>query len=447
MSNKGLISGKLCENFEFVDYKILPDNKKIHFNFRINFLNDSSIEFCEEIELPEAVDFKELPKFLIEKLFSGLHLMLGVSYYKLYCPQNVKFSYEITKNEAEFWNKVYREGLGEFYYRNNLSPLNAPKFSFSKKAKTKPSKIRLQDAALLGLGGGKDSILAGEILKEAKINVKGFVVPQSKRTSEIINESVKIMGIDYIEIRRKLDPKILDYFEGSYDGHVPVSGVFAFLGLLTAVLYGFRYIIVGNEQSSNFGNTEKDGVIINHQWSKSSEFEMLFQGYVKENITPDAIYFSLLRPLHEIKIVRLFTEHKEYLSSFTSCNRNFRIQKIQKGLWCCKCPKCVFVYTLFSAFLSKEEMEKIFTRNLYEDESLLPIFKDILGVGDMKPFDCVGTFEEARVAFYLARKEFGESVIMRKIGKLSVSEKDIDEVFKNSENFSIPRKFRSMLKK
>ncbi len=45
-------------------------------------------------------------------------------------------------------------------------------------------------------------------------------------------------------------------------------------------------------------------------------------------------------------------------------------------------------------------MISIFGENLIEKESLTPILKDLLGLSDIKPWECVGTIKECRAAFY-----------------------------------------------
>ena len=113
----------------------------------------------------------------------------------------------------------------------------------------------------------------------------------------------------------------------------------------------------------------------------------------------------------------------------------------QHGLWCGECPKCVFVFTLFSAFLTKEELLGIFKKNLYQDENLLPLFKDVLGLGKMKPFDCVGTFEESKASFVLGSLKFkGDFIVAKllpKIKKLNYS-----DLFKTQDGSNIPTQFK-----
>jgi hypothetical protein len=65
--------------------------------------------------------------------------------------------------------------------------------------------------------------------------------------------------------------------------------------LLVAYLYDYKYLVLSNELSANSGNTLWNGFEINHQYSKSLEFEKDFKNYVEENISDDLKYFSLLR--------------------------------------------------------------------------------------------------------------------------------------------------------
>ena len=56
---------------------------------------------------------------------------------------------------------------------------------------------------------------------------------------------------------------------------------------------------------------------------------------------------------------------------------------------------------ILSPFLYKEELISIFGSDLYEREDLLDTFKEILGYSETKPFECVGTYSEARYAVSL----------------------------------------------
>ena len=417
--------------------KASDGQRRVVFNYKTEFLGKEPLIFTETILLPKTPTAM-IPKELLEKLLQSLHIILGISYYKFYCPTKIKLPYILSKPEADFWNTVYKKGLGEFFYKNNLAPKISPTFPYNKKTNSKVLKnFRIiNNRCLVGIGGGKDSIVAAELLKQNGFDITAFVV-QTNKESALINNIIETIGIGDLKIQRFLDWQVFQPHQ--YNGHIPISAIYAFLGVFAAALYNYSYVIMGNEYSSNFGNLKYKGLEINHQWSKSFEFEKLFQDYVKNFISPDIFYFSLLRPFYEIRIVKMFARYKKYFPYFSSCNSNFRLSGKNEGLWCGQCAKCVFAFTLLSAFLPKKELLHIFGKNLYEDKNLLPLFKDILGLGTMKPFDCVGTFEEAQTALHLAKKKFADSSIVRQLGapaKLS------PEVFKTQKENSIPEQFK-----
>jgi hypothetical protein len=195
-----------------------------------------------------------------------------------------------------------------------------------------------------------------------------------------------------------------------YNGHVPITSVYVFSGVLAALLGGYRYVVFSNERSASEGNLEYLGQGINHQWSKSLEAEKLFASYVRDFISPDVTPFSLLRPLSEYAIVERFSHHLQYFSVFSSCNRNFVVGSVQPqaergAYWCGGCPKCSFVFSMLAAFLPKAEVVGIFGKDLFADANPLQLFKDLLGRGTCKPFECVGTADEMMVALSRAQSK------------------------------------------
>ena len=117
--------------FEFTSYQFKPEQKRISFNYKQEFSNKDPLLFTETIILPNEINITNIPQKLINKLLEGLHLAIGTSYYKFYCATNVKIPYVLTKNEAKFWNAIYKNGLGEFYFKNkhytgNFAQLNLP---------------------------------------------------------------------------------------------------------------------------------------------------------------------------------------------------------------------------------------------------------------------------------------------------------------------------------
>lgn len=400
------------KEFIFSGYDIDLAQGRAVFHYSIQLASQSQ-EFTERITFSPVVS--QIPDNLLKALLDNLLLILGISYWKLYCPQSIIIKpFNLTKQQVDFWNTVYTKGLGEFFYKNKIDFRNLVSFPY-KEHNLKPVAFVRQDRPLLALGGGKDSIVSAELLKTRKIDFDLFTVG----TSIIQEEVAKIIGRKVIVINREIDAKLFQLNKNGqvYNGHIPISVIYAFLGLLAAIFYDYRGVVVSNEKSANYGNVEYLGEMINHQWSKSEEFENLFKNYVKSFITPDVSYYSLLRKYNEIEIAELFVKYKKYFSAFSSCNNNFKInEKVDpSSKWCGKCPKCLFVFILLSGFIQKQELIGIFGRNLFEDQSLLPIFKELLGVKDFKPFECVGTPAEVTSALNKAyeRGELNETSLMK----------------------------------
>lgn len=431
--------------FEFSCYQFEPQKKLINFKYKIGFVGQKPLVFVEKIILPKVPNIKNIPKKLLSELIGDIHLMLGISYYKTYCPPEIKLKKALRPERAQFWETVYKRGLGEFFYRNNLDIKKKIGFPIAQKKQLKENYfLPRKNRSLVGVGGGKDSIAAIELLKQAKKDISGFVV-QTGEKSPIIENIIETANIKPLIIKRILDEKLLTGLTKSYQGHIPISAIYGFLGLLSAIFYDYQNIIVANEYSSNFGNLKYQGEEINHQWSKSAEFENLFQGYINRYYSPEIRYFSLLRPFYEIRVAEMFSGLKKYHSLFSSCNKQFTNKK-QSGAgerWCLKCPKCLSSFLLLSAFLPKNELLKIFKKNLFQDKTLESQFNNILGFGKLKPFDCVGTFEENKAALCLAKNKFQSDFIIKKLApKINNQRQTRKEVFLTKPNPNIPTDFR-----
>lgn len=398
--------------FEFVSYQIHSDNKSIDFRFK-----SEGQEFVEIISLPQVIP-STVNQDLLKRVLENLHLILGISYYKSKLLKTIKIPYELSREQASFWNRVYTKGLGELFFRNNLDFRGLINFPYGNAKSASPIKQSFKSRGLVGIGGGKDSIVTLELLKGDKMEMTGLILETG---ASGVQQNVAKMGeIDYLLVKRRLDERLLKLSVG-YRGHVPFSAIYAFIALLVATAYDYSEIITSNEKSANFGNVEYLGETINHQWSKSEEFENMFKEYVNRYITEGITYLSYLRGYSEMEIVKLFSNYKKYFPVFSSCNTNFKIKgKSETGLWCGKCPKCAFVFATLGAYLSKQELLFIFKTNMLSDAKLTSLYRDLIGKGTMKPFECVGTFDETLEALRMIREkgEFNDDAIMKEISPL-----------------------------
>ena len=81
----------------------------------------------------------------------------------------ISHPYAIDKQEAAFWNDIWLNGLGEMLYVNNVDAKRLATFSAQEGIRFEgTSASEDTNGAVLGIGGGKDSIIAGELLKNLK---------------------------------------------------------------------------------------------------------------------------------------------------------------------------------------------------------------------------------------------------------------------------------------
>ncbi len=444
--------------FEFSAYHLSKEKKEITFDYQIKFQSSESLSFTEKIFLPSSLLWKNISEPLFDRILQQIHLVLGISYWKMFAPSKIVIkTTKLNQKQAQFWNTVYTKGLGEFFYRNKIKDFSQLiNFPYRPQVKNQPIPYSRQNRALVAVGGGKDSIVTIEFLKKQNLPITGTVVETGK-PYPLITKVIQQANINFLIIKRIPDPKLFELSKKSniYKGHVPISAIYAFLDLLAAVIYDYRYIIFSNEKSADENNVEKDGQAINHQWSKSSEFELLFNSYVKNYITPDIKYFSLLRPLYELKIAQYFSQFPQYFPIFASCNRNFSITNPNPhNHWCGVCAKCASVFLLLASFIKKDDLVKIFAKNLFKDEKLIPLYKQLIGLESPKPFDCVATIDESRLALSLIwkKQEYQDSPIIK------LFEKEILPRFKNIDSLkqkilsigsldNLPEQFKFLLAK
>ena len=410
---------------------------------------DDELKFTETIQLPKLSTINYQLSTIQPTLFA-LHLIGGTSYYKTCCPKNIEVrSGTLTKDQADFWNTVYTKGLAEFFYRNGIDSTDLIQFPYEldKPEQAENTKYEIRNTKyLVPIGGGKDSMVTAELLKDAEIDFDFFRLG----SHPIIDDLVQAAGKDLVTAKRSLDPKLFELNEqGALNGHVPITAYISFLTVLLAQLHGYKGVIFSNERSANFGNITHNDVDVNHQWSKSKEFEDMLQDYLADEVGTNVQYFSLLRGMSELAISQLFLQHPEYVHTATSCNKNWRINNDDpKPRWCGECPKCAFVFCQFAAFTSAEKLTKMFGKNLFADESLLPLYRELLNLDGMKPFECVGTPEEMQAAFLLALAQEGwedtpamQLFLTESAPGIHNSQELIEEVLQLSDDHLIPADF------
>ena len=392
--NKFLELRKKYPEFIYEKYEIIEKEEtyEITFYFEIPKLTTFNPKLIiEKINITN----KNINKEFINNIIFNIGMIELISYVKSTCSKNIIIKCGYLDNEQIDWfKKLYYNGLGEFLYRNNIEITQEELFDITTTGKKQNINIEYNGTGnLIPVGGGKDSNVTLELLK--KQNNTCFII--NPKGANI--ECAKIAGYENntFSVKRILDKKIIELNkEGFLNGHTPFSSIVAFTSYLCAYLSNKKYIILSNEDSANESTVL--GTNVNHQYSKTYEFENDFNEYTKKYFKINIKYFSLLRPLTEFQIGMLFSKYEKYHPIFKSCNLG---SKEETWNWCNKCPKCLFVYIILSPFLYKEKLINIFGKDLYEDKELLETFEELLGFKESKPFECVGTYGEVRYAVSL----------------------------------------------
>ena len=365
--------------------------------------------FTPSVKIPaESIRNQEINDEFLEYLCFNFGIINAINYYKLTCaPKFVIRAGNINDEQKAFFKKLFYNGLGEFMYVNNLNlassdfmeivcdetPSETPHFEIGNNF----------HGNIITVGGGKDSIVALETLQPVHndnlcMQYNRNIYPQNQAALD----SIHVAGYptsSIINFNLTLDPLMLQLNQmGYYNGHIPFSSCLAFATIIMAYLNNKQYVVLSNESSANEGNTINGaGEMINHQYSKSYEFEKDFQDYCKKYLTDKIFYFSLLRPLNEYEIVQRFLRNRLYLPVFRSCNVGTK-----QNAWCGHCAKCLYVYIMLYPHVPVGELDHIFGHNLLDDPTLMPIFQGLIDPDTTKPFECVGTKEEINYSLKLA---------------------------------------------
>jgi UDP-N-acetyl-alpha-D-muramoyl-L-alanyl-L-glutamate epimerase len=391
------------QKFPFLEYRgysVSLDSAGFHVSYEFNLADQYS--FRPGFSIPRRRLYKHFPATenlaenpVLRNLISHIGMIELISYWKAACPPKVIVRNQLLSQDQISWFKnVYFQGLGEFFYTNGIQVDPSDFMQIESEGETfVPEKLELDEAVLVPIGGGKDSVVTLELLED-QLNVRPFIMNPRGATLECVR--VAGFGNDgFAMVNRRIDPLLLELnANGFLNGHTPFSAMLAFYTLLIARIAGHRHIALSNESSAN--EPTIPGTQINHQYSKSYAFEKAFREYTREYISPDFNYFSFLRPLNELQIARLFSEQVRYYPVFKSCNAGSKTDS-----WCCNCPKCLFAFTILSPFVPMIELIHIFGKNLFELPEMIGYLKELTGLDDAKPFECVGTISEVNTALHM----------------------------------------------
>lgn len=334
----------------------------------------------------------------LRRLIFSLGMAELVSYWKIACPPTVRLPHPLTQAQTDWWKRLYFGGLGEFFYRNGIeTDINSfMQISCEGDALPDTPAEKTLSGKLIPVGGGKDSIVTLNLLQGQLDDAYAFQI-NHRDSSEHAALLAGIQKTRICEASRTLDPNMLDCNKrGFLNGHTPFSAIVAFSAVLTAYLHGLGAVILSNESSASESTISEAEV--NHQYSKSYQFERDFADYEREYLRSGVRYFSLLRPLTEFQIARYFAScDTKYHEIFRSCNAGAKQDK-----WCGHCAKCLFVAVILSPFLPYREVTRLLGAPMFDLPEMETALRELCGALPNKPFECVGSRNEVNIALCLA---------------------------------------------
>ncbi len=298
---------------------------------------------------------------------------------------------------------IYQGVFGQHWYENNVTNYQQPEFIYSQPlGQSKPVSILGDNHTVLaGCGGGKDSILAMKMLEVGGIpfasmqyshSIYGTANFQHDLISQVL-EGVNPVHKHQISIYDDFTefPFLKLYFPENSGITAPETPVSIFESLILMLDKGYNYLCLAHEKSANTGNLfwDKIGQEVNHQWGKGLAAEQILDQFIQEHLFTNFKYFSILQPIYDFRIFKNFSKYPKFIPNIHSCN-------VQKP-WCRKCPKCAYVWLGLMAFSQQSIVDEVFKKNLFDDVDLLPTFREMVGLSEHTPFECIGEIEESRL--------------------------------------------------
>jgi hypothetical protein len=407
----------------------------------LRYALDDRVQFTETVTFetpPDPGVDPSGPGF--ERALLHLHVAAGTSYYKTAAPPQVIVEGEsLRSGEADLHHHLYDDGLREFAVTNGL-PVPRPVVVVPSRGGAHhplPEAGTLTPGLVVPIGGGKDSMVLIEAVRH--LGPRLFAVNPHPLVRELAAEA----GLELIVVRRRLDPGLAALHRaGALNGHVPVTAIVSLIAAVGAFVYGYDTIAMAVERSASEETVSVGGVPVNHQYSKSREFELLLADQLRTTVAPELTYGSGLRPWSELAISRAFAGLTRYHGTFCSCNTVFRQGASEADRWCGHCPKCRFVALMLAPYLEPAQLTAIIGADLFADPDQVEGFAALMSDAD-KPFECVGERRESAAALRLlagraAWRTEPVVVALAPTAAALVTDDDVDALLSPEEGLAFP---------
>jgi hypothetical protein len=376
----------------------------------------------------------------LERALLHLHVAAGTSYYKTAAPPEVVVeSGALSPDEVAFHRHLYDEGLREFAVGNKLPVPRPVRIVPRHPANPPPIPAAPMQAGglVVPIGGGKDSMVLIEALRPLKPLL--FAVNPHPLVIDLARQA----GLQLLVVRRSISPRLPALNRaGALNGHVPITAIVSLIAVVGAALYGYDTIAMAIERSASEETVLVDGVPVNHQYSKSLEFERLLADLLARSIDPGLTYGSALRPYSELAITRAFATLTGYHATFCSCNTAYRATAPVDQGWCGDCAKCRFVGLMLAPFMSPGALASIIGRDMFADPLQVAGFAALMS-DEEKPFECVGERRESAAALRMLsdRPEWRDSTVVAALSaraRAMVSDADVESLLAPAADLRFP---------
>ena len=352
-----------------------------------------------------------------QRLIRALAIIEAFSYWKALCSPVIEVAPPAPDTaEPDWWRAFWPGAMGEFLYRNQIDytaadflairgPAGAPDRGDGAAAGADGGLPGAAGAAagtggapLVLFSGGKDSLALARIVAAARgaAPVDFFLYNPDARLRGMAGSLAA--GGRVLEAHRTILPELLRLnAAGHPNGHTPFSAYLAFAAMLAGYLRGSGLVVAGNSRSDDEPNVPSYlGRPVNHQWTKSYEFETAISAYRERWLPGAPAYSSPLRPLYELQIIASLSGDVDAYLRTASCNR------APAGAWCRSCAKCAWVFLATAALFGHDLAIRKIGADIFADPSMAGLYQEMAGLTGTKPFECTGTEDEVRAAIRAA---------------------------------------------
>ena len=334
------------------------------------------------------------------RLIRALAIVEAFSYWKALCSPVIEVALPAPDDaELAWWQAFWPGAMGEFFYRNQID-YTVPGFLDIRGHADAGGDVPAGDRAapagppLVLFSGGKDSLALARIVSASAgtAPVDFFLYNPGERLRGLAGSLAS--GGRLVEVRRAILPELLALnAAGHPNGHTPFSAYLAFAAMLTGYLRGNGPVMAGNSRSDDEPNVRSYlGRPVNHQWTKSSDFETAVRTYRDRWLPGVPGYSSPLRPLYEVQIIASLAGDVDAYLRTVSCNQ------ARGGGWCRSCAKCAWVFLATAALFGHDLAIRKTGGDMFADPALSGVYQEMAGLTGVKPFECTGSEDEVRAA-------------------------------------------------